>query len=290
MSFYSNKLLRLACTCAVFLFVGQISLGSDIRLSATSELESLGFDTNLQTLVQLAYDASAESHIRQVAAIAISESADHSSFDILLPLLNVSDSGTRIAAVAALANLTDPRSIPHFAEILSGNEQWSTVAKHYALNGLAKIDNDDARNAILHVTSLPNLDGEIRISLVEMLGRWTGLESDLPLQQFVNDPDREIRARAAIHLSNRYPSSYDRQLIEAATDRELPHYIWVKVVHQLEDNSGQTFFDVNNRDRRREHSAASEEINTLKMTAFEKDKVLTRIESWLERSQLEKRN
>lgn len=134
---------------------------------------------------------------------------------------------------------------------------------------IVRIGNDDAYAVIARGLQVANQDDTVKISILETLRSKPSFDSENVLNDLLVDGNPEIRARAAIALSERNQLESDQILVDAATIYDIPHYVWAKVVSRLE-KSNNTKFD----------QQARPEPNHFRIDAHDKQRINAEILGW----------
>jgi len=259
-----------ACTQVLLIIVWVLPFGvelkaSELRLDAKMILEERGFDTSFESLSSALLDVNTDLKTRQLSALALGQSKYPRALDVLSSALTDGDIEIRGAALRGMRDLSDPRAIPTLRSVLVGDD--NPAIKQVAITALRDIDNDEAYNAIGSGLQLANQDETVRISIVETLRAKPSFDSKRVLNELLADGNSEIRARAAITLSERDQLSSDQILVDAATKYDIPHHVWVGVVSRLEKSNRTSF-------------GGQGQSNYIRLNAENKQRVNARILGW----------
>ncbi|MEO1247456.1 MAG: HEAT repeat domain-containing protein [Pseudomonadota bacterium] len=216
------------------------TLASEMRYDAMLALEEKGFDTSFDNLSSTLQNEDADLRTRLLAALALGQSGNPQALDVLLAELNNSNMKIRGGVLRGISETRDSRAIPALESVLLSD--GSPAVRQASLSALAKTGTGEAISAIARGLSVANQNTGVRISIVEFLRSNPSFDSRGLLESLLLDENWEIRARAAVALSERGQLKSDQVLVDVATSYDIPHYVWTDVVSRLEDAHNTTFF------------------------------------------------
>jgi len=131
--------------------------------------------------------------VRGEAVAALGRTKDPSAFAALAAVLKSTDTHSRWGAVDGLAQLTDGRAVPLLISAL-GHADRTTRWK--AAEALGALKDARAADALVSV-AMAEKDKNVRLAAIEALMGIGGAKAEAALSALKNDPDPEIKAKAA---------------------------------------------------------------------------------------------
>jgi hypothetical protein len=234
---FSLRLLLVAILVPAIGYAGQDLY--ELDFDPIIELGNMGLDTSFQGLESTLLNEQIDPMARYYSAVAIGQAAKKQSFEILISVLDDGSPQVVVGAITGLSELGDARAIDAYERKLNG--QGPLAVQHASLMALARLNTDQARNAMAGAARNPNQIRDVRISAILLFERKPRKDSDQLFVELLKSNDSEIRARAAIGLSRRFAYEYDRTLAEMLVDETIPSYVLTDIVRQFERKSGKVF-------------------------------------------------
>ena len=136
--------------------------------------------------------------------------------EALVTLMNDPEPEVRIRAARALGRIRGTTSIRPLVRALADPSRWSAIR---VADILISVGAEAADELLAAFESLPRLG---RLSALDVLGRIRSLRAVALMKRCLDDPDADIRARAAHALGLIGDSGAEGDLIKALSDREWP--------------------------------------------------------------------